>query len=215
MQGPLRGLKLAERSAEGCHIPRLLGCYEQPLHPYIEAAINTPYDVIINIGCAEGYYAVGMARRMPNTRVYAYDQNPNARSACARLAIENEVQDRVEIGEHFTKNDFMQYTKQKVLVMCDIEGAELDLINLDEAPELEGMDLIIESHECLVPGITSTLKKRFVNTHTVTEVPSTPHRNITGAPNWMKNLSDLDQLLAAWEWRAGPTPWLVMVSKTR
>jgi len=24
------------------------------------------------------------------------------------------------------------------------------------------------------------------------------------------NLAHLDQLLAVWEWRSGPTPWLVM-----
>ena len=24
-----------------------------------------PYEVVLNVGCAEGYYAVGLARRMP------------------------------------------------------------------------------------------------------------------------------------------------------
>jgi hypothetical protein len=32
-------------------------------------------------------------------------------------------------------------------------------------------------------------------------------------PWWLKDLSHLDQLLAVWEWRAGPTPWLVMTPK--
>jgi trans-aconitate methyltransferase len=50
----------------------LLGCYEQPLQPFIEQAIEAQYSTILNIGCAEGYYAVGMARRMPQTRVMAW-----------------------------------------------------------------------------------------------------------------------------------------------
>jgi hypothetical protein len=30
MQGPLAGMDFLSHSAEGCHIPKLLGCYEQP-----------------------------------------------------------------------------------------------------------------------------------------------------------------------------------------
>jgi hypothetical protein len=55
MQGPLQGLDFLPQSAEGCHIAKLLGCYEQPLLPYIEAAINANYPTILNIG--SGYRA--------------------------------------------------------------------------------------------------------------------------------------------------------------
>ena len=34
-----------------------------------------------------------------------------------------------------------------------------------------------------------------------------------GLPDWMEELGDLDRLLALWEWRAGPTPWLWMVRR--
>ena len=79
MEGPLAGLDFLPQSAEGCHIAKLLGCYEQPLLPFVEAAIQANYPTILNIGCAEGYYAVGMARRMPDTQVLAFDLKP----ACA------------------------------------------------------------------------------------------------------------------------------------
>jgi len=36
---------------------------------------------------------------------------------------------------------------------------------------------------------------------------------LEATPSWFNNLSHLDQLLATWEWRAGPTPWLVMKAK--
>ena len=58
MQGPLAGMDFLAQSAEGCHIAKLLGCYEQPLQPFIEQAITNAYPTILNIGCAEGYYAV-------------------------------------------------------------------------------------------------------------------------------------------------------------
>jgi hypothetical protein len=78
LQGPLKGLHFLEQSAEGCHVAKLLGCYEQPLQPYIQQAIDAGYPTILNIGCAEGYYAVGMARRMPDTTVFAHDLNEAA-----------------------------------------------------------------------------------------------------------------------------------------
>ena len=52
MQGPLAGMDFLSQSAEGCHIAKLLGCYEQPLQPFIEQAITNTYPTILNIGCA-------------------------------------------------------------------------------------------------------------------------------------------------------------------
>jgi len=109
MQGPLQGLDFLPQSAEGCHIAKLLGCYEQPLQPFIEEAINAQYPTVLNIGCAEGYYAVGMARRMMNTRVLAYDLNPTAQTTCAELAAKNGVTGCVQVGALFKPEDFKAF----------------------------------------------------------------------------------------------------------
>jgi hypothetical protein len=47
MQGPLSGMDFLSESAEGCHIAKLLGCYEQPLQPFIEQAIASAYPIIL------------------------------------------------------------------------------------------------------------------------------------------------------------------------
>ena len=213
MQGPLAGLDFLPQSAEGCHIAKLLGCYEQPLQPYIEEAIASAYPTILNIGCAEGYYAVGMARRMPNTQVLAFDLNPKAQEVCKDLALKNGIADRVKVGALFKPEDFETYRNQKVLVLCDIEGAEKDLLNPEAAPALKHMDIIVESHECLLPGITQVLVDRFKETHHITLVNDNGQRQLENSPQWFNNLAHLDQLLAAWEWRSGATPWLVMKAR--
>lgn len=212
-QGPLQGLDFLPQSAEGCHIAKLLGCYEQPLQPFIEQAMQASYPTILNIGCAEGYYAVGMARRMPATQVLAFDLNPKAQDTCRALAQKNGVGDRVQVGALFQPQDFARYAGQKVLVLCDIEGAERELLDPTLAPALRGLDLIVESHECLIPGITQTLVQRFQATHDITLVQDNGQRQLANAPGWFNNLAHLDQLLATWEWRSGPTPWLVMRAK--
>lgn len=213
LQGPLAGLDFIEQSAEGCHIAKLLGCYEQPLLPYIQKAIELQYQTIVNIGCAEGYYAVGMARHMPNTQVMAYDLNPNAQHTCQTLADKNGVSERITIGGLFNPEDFASYANTKTLVMCDIEGAEQELLDPSKAPALSTLDIIVESHEGLRAGITQTLINRFKATHDIILIHDNGQRHLNQMPAWFNNLAHLDQLLAVWEWRSGPTPWLVMAAK--
>ena len=213
LHGPLAGMEFVERSAEGCHIAKLLGCYEQPLQPYISAAIEKGYSTILNIGCAEGYYAVGLARAMPNTRSLAFDTDPKAQVACRELAAKNGVSDRVKVDGLFSPADFASYDQASILVFCDIEGAELELLDPEIAPALKSMDLIVESHECLRPGITKKLLSRFEETHTIELIEDNGSRQLDNPPAWFTKLSHLDQLLATWEWRSGPTPWLVMRAK--
>jgi hypothetical protein len=213
MQGPLQGLDFLPQSAEGCHIAKLLGCYEQPLQAFVEQAIQKQYATILNIGCAEGYYAVGMARRMPATRVLAHDLNPKAQEICTALAHKNGVTDRVRVGGLFQPEDFAAHAGQNVLLMCDIEGAERELLDPAAAPALKHMDIIVESHECLTAGITQLLIDRFTPSHQITLVHDDGQRQLHQPPPWFLNLAHLDQLLATWEWRSGPTPWLVMTAK--
>lgn len=101
----------------------------------------------------------------------------------------------------------------RAVVLCDIEGAVSDLLNPELAPALAGMDLIVESHECMKPGIIKLLLDRFT-AHDITLVEDNGQRQLPNVQALFNNLAHLDQLLAVWEWRSGPTPWLIMKSKT-
>jgi len=213
LQGPMQGLEYVANASEGCLAARLIGCYEQPLLPFIEEAIDTDYVNVVNIGCSDGYYAVGMARRMPNSKMWAYDINQAAQDACTELAQINDVSERIEIGALFGPEDFAQFANKKTLVMCDIEGAEQELLDPQLAPDLVGMDIIVESHECIIKGLTQTLLDRFSVTHEITLIQDTGQRYFEVLPKDYENWANLDQLVATWEWRSGPTPWMVMKSK--
>ena len=212
-RGPFSGMEFLSESSEGCHVAKLIGTYEQPLHLYIDTLTKTPYEKVINIGCAEGYYAVGLALRMQNTKIFAYDTNLKAQDACVELAKKNGVSDRVSVFGELKPEDFTPALLENSIIFCDIEGAEINLLNPEIAPALQDVDIIVESHECLVPGITKALKDRFEKTHDVQELADDGMRGIENPPKWFYELSHLDQLLATWEWRSGPTPWLVMQKK--
>jgi hypothetical protein len=211
MQGPFAGMSYLDRSSEGGLITRLLGCYESELHPHLEAMADEGFDHVIDIGCAEGYYAVGLARWLPHVTVHAHDISEEARTACAELAARNGVSDRVRLGGEFQPTDFEAFAGERVLVMVDAEGAELDILRPDLSPALGGMKLIVETHDVWRPGALATLTERFTPTHDIIRVDQ--QAKIFEAPAWLKDLSHLDQLLAIWEWRFRPTPWLVMRPK--
>jgi hypothetical protein len=62
-QGPFVGMEYATSATSGAHMPRLLGTYESELYPYLLQFAQSGLEEIIVLGCAEGYYAVGLASR--------------------------------------------------------------------------------------------------------------------------------------------------------
>src|SRR5262245_1247587 len=94
--GPFKGMKYIRSSAGSCYIPKLLGIYERELYPLVEDAIKTQHDLIIDIGAAEGYYAVGLAMRCPSARVIGYELEPKSQEKLKEMVTINK-QDRLEI----------------------------------------------------------------------------------------------------------------------
>ena len=176
-----------------------------------EEIIAEAYPVVMDVGCAEGFYAVGLARRMPNTRIRTHDINPKARETCATLAGMNGVTDRIEIGGEVDHAGFDRCAEERTLVLCDIEGAEEVLLDPQKAQGLVHADILVEVHDCFSPGLCDRLQARFEATHEVVRIDR--EVDMTALPDWMEGFSDLDRVLALWEWRMGPTPWLWM--KTR
>ena len=214
-QGPFKGMKFLKESSEGCHVAKLLGTYEQPLHNYLEKIISFDYKLIINIGSAEGYYSVGLAMRSKASRILSFDINEEAQKACKELAIENDVEDSIQIESEFYPSILKDYKHTKSLLICDVEGDEKKLLDINNYSEFKEIDILVESHECIVPGITDELINRFSSTHQISIIYDNGQRIINNAPNWFLELAHLDQLLSTWEWRSGATPWLFMQSNKK
>lgn len=212
LQGPFAGMDYVAAATEGALIPRLLGTYESELHPALARFAAEAPDCVIDVGCAEGYYAVGLARLMPGVVVHAFDINPKARVACAELAERNQVSERVIIGERFEPTGFEAFADRRCLVMVDIEGAEDDLLRPDLSPSLARMNLIVETHDVYRPGVLGRLMERFSATHHIERVEL--QAKTMPLPDWIRSLGHLDQLLAVWEFRVRPTPWLIMTPKS-
>lgn len=172
--GPFKGMIYPALESVGSALfPKLLGSYEQELHPLIEDLLSTDYAAIVDVGCAEGYYAIGMALRLRQARIYAYDTNARAIELCRQMARANQVEDRLVTGAFCTADTLRALPLPgRSLLICDCEGYEKELFPQDVIPVLARHDLLIEVHDFIDIELSSLLRKRFEASHTITEIQS-------------------------------------------
>lgn len=172
LHGLFKGMVYNDIKATGSSIyAKLLGSYEMELAPYFEKMFPASYGNLINIGCDEGYYAVGLARLSPLLKVTAFDCNKTAREKCKALALLNGVQDRVTVKGCFSINDLDLSDKQsKCLFIIDCEGCENEIIDARLLKIFAKSDFIIELHYQQNPLVFLNLSQLFAATHTLTLV---------------------------------------------
>ncbi len=211
ISGPFTGMMLPERKSWGCGdiASKALGCYEAELHGWVERAIERQPKLILNVGCAEGYYAVGLARRLPQARVYAFDISEEGRAVCALAAQQNGVADRVIIEGACTGARILDLVQDagRVLIVMDCEGAELDLLNRTVVNGLVRTDVIVECHDNASRTITPLLAQLFSDAGHEIEIVREGPRDPAGIP-LLQSLSAFDRWLMVCEFRGEVQHWL-------
>ena len=56
---------------------------------------------------------------------------------------------------------------RRVLVVCDIEGGECELLDPERIPVLKGFDILVELHEILDKALPEIIIARFVESHQI------------------------------------------------
>ena len=209
--GPFAGMKYLSEAVCSALIPKLVGSYEAELHGIITQALSKGYAAVIDVGCAEGYYANGFALRLPTTPVYAFDIDVQARKLCSALSTLNHLQDRVIV---FGKCDSLALNAlltNRSLLICDCEGYEEELLRPELTPALSQTDILVELHDHIRPGVSLLLQKRFEKTHQITLVTATK-RDPADYPNLLLSKSS-DRDLAVSEFRSANQQWAFFQAK--
>ncbi|CAN5678907.1 hypothetical protein BH11PSE6_BH11PSE6_20400 [soil metagenome] len=165
--GPFKDMRYIDRSVGSAYVPKLLGIYERELASVVEQIVASRPSLIVDVGAAEGYYAVGLACRLPDTRMIAFEMEAGGRAAVAELAAANNVADRVTIlatCEPEGLGAALDGQKGAVVIM-DVEGYEDVLLDPAKVPALASTTFLVELHEFAVAGIADTIAKRFAPTH--------------------------------------------------
>lgn len=172
--GPFRGMRYVQASIGSSYGAKLLGTYELELHGVFDTFAAHPFHSIVNVGAAEGYYAVGLARRYPKARVVAFETEAEGQALIWQMARLNRVDDRVEVAGHCDPETLQQRLKPHSLVWMDVEGAEGSLLDPQIVPILTTCTIVVETHDYLMPGVTDLLRQRFTGSHDITEISTHP-----------------------------------------
>jgi len=167
LNGPFKGMRYPDFIAHGSAMyPKLLGSYESELYADLENLIKNDYKTIIDVGCAEGYYAVGLAMRKPNAIVYAYDVDKLAIEACKKMAQFNKVEGKVKFEYFCSPETLINFDlAERSLIICDCEGYERELFTQEVVANLKNTDVLIELHDLYDERISMTIINVFKNTH--------------------------------------------------
>lgn len=166
LAGPFAGLLLSPMTRAEQVGPFLLGVYESELDDAWAVVATRRFDQIIDIGSKFGYYAVGLARLYPDTGVVAFDTDWWARKALREMVALNGVSN-VEIRKECTSSWLAAQAGKASLIICDCEGCEESLFTEPVASGLQRSTLIIETHDCFIPGSSERLRRILEATHTV------------------------------------------------
>lgn len=175
--GPFAGMHWLDnphrgRSEQGGII---FGLYEQEV---LENLVGAPsgYRVFVDVGAADGYYAVGLLHTGRVDRSVAFESMAECRAAIARLAAENSVSDKITIlGTASDRFEDMlsahKINSQESMFLFDIEGAEFKILTEKVFDFLRNSLIIVETHAHIYAdpqGEMDRLIKRASRTHRAT-----------------------------------------------
>ena len=209
--GPFKDMAMPREQGwrTGALSPVLLGCHEEELHDEIERELARLVPLenpkVVNVGCAEGYYAVGLARRLPQATVWAIDTNERCLRIAGAAAAMNSV--NLVVGAELT-----EVLASPDLIVMDCEGAEVEYLDQQRFPGLARASIIVEVHNSPArPNIDVILKERFEGSHHIVacrEGPRDPNRY-----DFLRDLPSFWRWMAVCERRPCMMFWFVMTPK--
>lgn len=173
--GPFAGMRYPSLASAGSALaPKLLGQYERELQEIIAEIIEVGYSEVIDVGSAEGYYAVGLAMVLDQASVHAFDTDERARGLCAQMAELNGVADRIQVGGLCTLDNLLAIpVRERALIVMDCEGGEAELLDHDRSAALMDYDILVETHDLFDMGVSCRIKDRYRDSHDIRSIFST------------------------------------------
>ncbi len=176
--GPYAGMKYfgppGIPMVDGLPTAKLLGSFEEEIHPWIETLVGMNFRTIVHIGSGEGYHVVGLARRVPSARTVVFDTLIAARKACRQLADQNKVRDRIQLRGFCSADALLDVDIAGSLIFSDCGGAELVVLDPMLYPSLSMATMLVETHDSFDVRVSPHLISRFSSTHKIEFVTAAP-----------------------------------------
>ncbi len=176
-QGPFQGLNYGNDAAGSAYYAKLFGTYELELIPVVVLWRGIGFGQVIDIGAAEGYYAVGAAHLL-RCPVIAFEMDSGGRHLLEEMARANSVSKAISVLGECTAaaldDALARNPDTRTLIICDTEGFERILLDPDSNPHLARCWILVEVHDCFFPGTRKLLEARFEKTHLLETIATRP-----------------------------------------
>jgi hypothetical protein len=171
---PMAGLIYTGDSFCSAAGPKLLSTYEIEITGILHHVIASSPKIICDVGSADGFFAVGLAKALPSTRVIAYELDNSARDKSRELATYNRVADRIDFRGACDHNEFQRLLIEDMpdFVLMDIEGGEYRLLMDTDLDRTAHVRLLVEIHDYGDGTIATPIIARFSATHSITSYPA-------------------------------------------
>ena len=129
ISGPFKGLKMRQKFPTK---PMLLGIWEKELS-FVWETLEDKRN-IIDVGAAEGFYAVGLAKKYPQKKIIAFEMDSNSRRMLKIIANDNSVSNITIYGkcEYEDLAQLGQKLENSIIIM-DCEGYETQLLKMNNS----------------------------------------------------------------------------------
>ena len=148
----------------------LLGTWELELAGVWERVFSRDYPLMVDVGAAEGYYAVGMAYRKPDTRIVAFEMEDRVRHNLETIQNLNRAQLNVrgqcELEDLAAFGDELE----DAFILMDVEGFETTLLDPEKIPSLRKSWILVELHDLYAEGCSELLEQRFESSHRIERI---------------------------------------------
>ena len=220
--GPYKGMFFSENNHWGIGDlgPKIIGLYEfEVQNKLLDLISNFNIENFVNIGAAEGYHAIGIAKKTEIQNFVLYEIDIKGKEILKENILKNELKKNVTIKSEASLNSFYELNKKldfsKTLFLIDIEGSELELFNDEILELLRSSILIIENHKFLLnkekqkkyQELISKFKNKFNF-----EIIKNNGRNISQI-NELNNLSENELMMICSENRPKMMEWFIITPK--
>lgn len=168
IDGPFKGLHYVDKAVGSTYLHKMAGYYEAVLIPFIQEAFNKDIKNILDIGAAEGYYTTGFGKHFPEASIVAFEIEDDGRRLIQEMYNINNLTNTIHILGEATNQNIVNYITPNTLLICDIEGAEKDILNIENKDIYKNIEYgIIELHDDFIAGCEESVKSYFQDTHNV------------------------------------------------
>jgi hypothetical protein len=211
--GPFVGMQYVRNAIGSVVLPKIIGTYENELHAVLQEINFSQYAQVIDVGAAEGYYAVGLLYTGKASSMIAFEAQALGRKRLKRLARLNAVEDKLQVLGTCQRSDLQKLLQpgKRTLLIMDVEGYEQVLLT----PPLDDFlvaDILVEMHPEVCPGFEQILKQNFENTHVMQRIKRANTKKLPTEIQWPRAIQ-LKEKFVLNEFR-GPQFWYWLSAKT-